>query len=171
MRIASRADATGMSWAALLTLALGIALALRRPRESAVIGGALLCLVTGYGVWASFFGALFGLPVFLLGMGALVGVALACAAIGLATRRSALRISWLLGFLRMLSGSLLLYSVGPLAFLVWFLSRLPDHVEAPVISPLGYPEEFPTSLPPVLKKIKRPWATLVHDDAWGNPRG
>ena len=51
------------------------------------------------------------------------------------------------------------------------LMELPDHVEAPVVSPLGYPEEFPTSLPPALKKIKRHWTTLVHDDAWGNPRG
>ncbi|MGI9539251.1 MAG: nitroreductase family protein [Miltoncostaeaceae bacterium] len=51
------------------------------------------------------------------------------------------------------------------------LLEIPDEVEAPLITPLGYPEEFPTSLPPALKKIKRHWTTLVHDDAWGNPRG
>ncbi len=50
------------------------------------------------------------------------------------------------------------------------LLDLPEDLEIPLISPFGYPEEFPTSLPPALKAIKRPWKTLVHDDAWGNPR-
>lgn len=48
--------------------------------------------------------------------------------------------------------------------------KLPDEVRVPVVTPLGYPTEFPVGLPPRLKAIKRPWRTLVHDDAWGNPR-
>ncbi len=47
---------------------------------------------------------------------------------------------------------------------------IPDEVEIPLVTPLGYPEEFPTSLPPALQKIRRPWKTLVHDEAWGNAR-
>jgi len=50
------------------------------------------------------------------------------------------------------------------------LLGLPDELEVPLITPFGYPEEFPTSLPPALKAIKRPWKTLVHDDTWGSPR-
>lgn len=50
------------------------------------------------------------------------------------------------------------------------LLDIPAELEIPLITPLGYPEEFPTSLPPALKAIKRPWKTLVHDDAWGRPR-
>lgn len=50
------------------------------------------------------------------------------------------------------------------------LLDIPAEIEIPIITPLGYPEEFPTSLPPALKAIKRPWKTLVHDDGWGNPR-
>ena len=44
-----------------------------------------------------------------------------------------------------------------------------DEVEVPLLTPLGVPEEFPTSLPPALQKIRRPWKTLVHIDGWGNP--
>ncbi len=50
------------------------------------------------------------------------------------------------------------------------LLEIPDELEIPVISPLGYPEEWPQGLPPALAKIRRPWRTLVHDDTWGNPR-
>ena len=50
------------------------------------------------------------------------------------------------------------------------LFDLPPEVEAPLVTPLGYPEEFPSGLPPALAAIRRPWRTLVHDDAWGNPR-
>lgn len=50
------------------------------------------------------------------------------------------------------------------------LLSVPPEVEIPLLTPLGYPEEFPTGLPPALAKIRRPWRTLVHDDAWGNPR-
>lgn len=48
--------------------------------------------------------------------------------------------------------------------------ELPDEVEAPLVSPLGYPSEFPVGLPPALAARRRPWRTLVHDDRWGNPR-
>lgn len=50
------------------------------------------------------------------------------------------------------------------------LLGLPEHVEVPVITPLGYPKEFPVGLPPALASIRRPWRTLVHDDVWGRPR-
>lgn len=50
------------------------------------------------------------------------------------------------------------------------LLDIPADLEIPLVTPLGYPEEFPTSLPPALKAIRRPWRTLVHDDGWGNPR-
>jgi nitroreductase len=47
---------------------------------------------------------------------------------------------------------------------------IPPEVRIPVITPLGHPTEFPSGLPPHLKALRRPWRTLVHDDAWGNPR-
>lgn len=50
------------------------------------------------------------------------------------------------------------------------LFNLPDEVECPVLTPLGYPTEFPQGLPPRLAAIRRPWRTLVHDERWGNPR-
>jgi len=49
------------------------------------------------------------------------------------------------------------------------LGGIPSEVEIPLVTPLGVPEEFPTSLPPALQKIRRPWRTLVHKDGWGNP--
>ena len=59
----------------------------------------------------------------------------------------------------------------------WFLEDefralldIPADLEIPLVTPLGYPEEFPTGLPPALKAIRRPWRTLVHDEGWGNPR-
>lgn len=59
----------------------------------------------------------------------------------------------------------------------WFLEDefrtlldIPAEVEIPLLTPLGYPEEFPVGLPPALEKIRRPWRTLVHDDRWGRPR-
>ena len=59
----------------------------------------------------------------------------------------------------------------------WFVEQefralldIPAELEIPLITPLGYPVEFPEGLPPALKAIKRPWKTLVHDDGWGNPR-
>lgn len=50
------------------------------------------------------------------------------------------------------------------------LVGLPDEIRIPVISPVGYPTEFPVGLPPRLKDLRRPWRTLVHDDRWGNTR-
>ncbi len=59
----------------------------------------------------------------------------------------------------------------------WFLEDefrtlldIPAEVEIPLLTPLGYPEEFPVGLPPALEKVRRPWRTLVHDDRWGRPR-
>lgn len=49
------------------------------------------------------------------------------------------------------------------------LGGVPPEVELQIVSPLGYPEEFPTKLPPALAKIRRPWRTLVHTDRWDNP--
>jgi nitroreductase len=50
------------------------------------------------------------------------------------------------------------------------LFGLPDEVEVPLLTPLGYPARFPEGLPPALAAIRRPWRTLVHDDAWGATR-
>ncbi len=50
------------------------------------------------------------------------------------------------------------------------LFALPDEVEVPLVTPLGYPPEFPKGLPPALAKIRRPWRSLVHDDRWGATR-
>jgi nitroreductase len=50
------------------------------------------------------------------------------------------------------------------------LLAIPGDLEVPLVTPLGYPEEFPTSLPPALKAIRRPWRTLVHDERWGSAR-
>jgi nitroreductase len=50
------------------------------------------------------------------------------------------------------------------------LLKIPPELEVPLITPLGHPVEFPTTLPPALKAIRRPWRTLVHDERWGRPR-
>jgi nitroreductase len=50
------------------------------------------------------------------------------------------------------------------------LLEIPPEIEVPVVTPLGYPEEFPVGLPPALAKIRRPWRTLVHDERWGDTR-
>ena len=50
------------------------------------------------------------------------------------------------------------------------LLDLPPEVEVPLVTPLGYPEEFPQGLPPAVAAIRRPWRALVHDEAWGRPR-
>lgn len=51
------------------------------------------------------------------------------------------------------------------------LLGLPDEVEVPIITPLGYPVEFPEGLPPAVAKLRRPWRSLVHDEEWGRTRG
>jgi nitroreductase len=50
------------------------------------------------------------------------------------------------------------------------LLDIPAELEIPLLTPLGYPEEFPEGLPPALAKIRRPWRALVHDERWGRPR-
>ena len=50
------------------------------------------------------------------------------------------------------------------------LVGLPDEIRIPIVTPLGYPTEFPVGLPPRLKELRRPWRTLVHDEQWGNTR-
>lgn len=64
----------------------------------------------------------------------------------------------------------------PTVFHWWALDEmkalldLPDEVEVPALTPLGYPAEWPKGLPPRLQEIRRPWRSLVHDDRWGNTR-
>lgn len=50
------------------------------------------------------------------------------------------------------------------------LLQLPDDVSPAIITPLGYPEEFPSGKPPALARTFRPWRSLVHDDRWGATR-
>jgi nitroreductase len=50
------------------------------------------------------------------------------------------------------------------------LLAVPEEIEIPIVSPLGYPTEWPKGLPPRQKEMRRPWRTLVHDETWGNPR-
>jgi nitroreductase len=47
---------------------------------------------------------------------------------------------------------------------------LPGEVDPLIITPLGVPPAFPEGLPPAIKRIRRPWRTLVHDDVWENTR-
>jgi nitroreductase len=47
---------------------------------------------------------------------------------------------------------------------------LPDEVDPLIITPVGVPPAFPEGLPAAIKRIRRPWRSLVHDDAWGNAR-
>ncbi|HWH15498.1 MAG TPA: nitroreductase family protein [Miltoncostaeaceae bacterium] len=47
---------------------------------------------------------------------------------------------------------------------------LPAEVDPAILTPLGYPPSFPEGLPPALKKNRRPWRSLVHDDSWGRTR-
>lgn len=50
------------------------------------------------------------------------------------------------------------------------LLGIPPEVDPAIITPLGYPESFPTGLSPALQRHYRPWRELVHDDAWGSTR-
>lgn len=50
------------------------------------------------------------------------------------------------------------------------LLGIPEEVDPAIVSPLGYPEAFPTGLAPALKRNFRPWKSLVHDDTWGQTR-
>lgn len=48
--------------------------------------------------------------------------------------------------------------------------ELPGEVDPAIMTPLGYPPAFPEGLPPALKKNRRTWRTLVHDETWGATR-
>ena len=67
-------------------------------------------------------------------------------------------------------------SVPITAFQRWEKDRLrdilglPAEVDPAIVSPIGYPEAFPTGLAPALKRNFRGWKALVHDDKWGNTR-
>ena len=67
-------------------------------------------------------------------------------------------------------------SVPITAFQRWEKDRLreilglPAEVDPAIVSPIGYPEQFPTGLAPALKRNFRTWKALVHDDKWGNTR-
>jgi nitroreductase len=50
------------------------------------------------------------------------------------------------------------------------LLGLPPEIDPAIVSPIGYPEAFPTGLAPALKRNFRGWKALVHDDKWGNAR-
>ena len=67
-------------------------------------------------------------------------------------------------------------TVSITAFVRWEKDRLrevlgiPAEVDPAIISPIGYPEAFPTGLAPALKRNFRTWRALVHDDHYGNTR-
>lgn len=50
------------------------------------------------------------------------------------------------------------------------LLGLPPEVVPAIITPLGYPEEFPKGTPRSMAGTFRPWRSLVHDDRWGATR-
>ena len=50
------------------------------------------------------------------------------------------------------------------------LLELPEEVVPEILTPVGYPKEFPEGKPPALKNTFRSWKTLVHDESWGNTR-
>jgi len=47
---------------------------------------------------------------------------------------------------------------------------LPGEVDPAIMTPLGYPPAFPEGLAPALKKNRRAWRSLVHDETWGAAR-
>ena len=47
---------------------------------------------------------------------------------------------------------------------------IPSEVNPEILTPLGYPTEFPEGKPPALQNTFRSWKTLVHEDAWGATR-
>jgi coenzyme F420-0:L-glutamate ligase/coenzyme F420-1:gamma-L-glutamate ligase len=50
------------------------------------------------------------------------------------------------------------------------LLELPDELEAPILTPLGYPVEFPPGLPGPLKAFRHPPDALIRDETWAHPR-
>lgn len=67
-------------------------------------------------------------------------------------------------------------TVSITAFVRWEKDRLreilgiPAEVDPAIITPVGYPPEFPSGLAPALKRNFRTWRALVHDDTYGNTR-
>jgi nitroreductase len=67
-------------------------------------------------------------------------------------------------------------TVSITAFIRWEKDRLreilgiPAEVDPAIITPVGYPEEFPKGLAPALQRNFRTWKALVHDDTYGNTR-
>ncbi len=67
-------------------------------------------------------------------------------------------------------------TVSITAFVRWEKDRLreilgiPPEVDPAIVSPIGYPEAFPTGLAPALKRNFRTWRALVHDDQYGKTR-
>ena len=120
-----------MGAALLIVLGLSVALYRRSAVGTSILGSALVGLLVAFGVWASFFGSIFALAVFQLGMSALL--AAAALALGLESRtRSWPRVPPYLGtFAKWVCGALLLYSVVPIAFVVWFLVRIFEGEAAP----------------------------------------
>lgn len=47
---------------------------------------------------------------------------------------------------------------------------IPANVDPVIVTPLGFPVEFPEGRPPALQRTFRRWKTLVHDDTYGNLR-
>lgn len=50
------------------------------------------------------------------------------------------------------------------------LLELPEELDAPVLTPLGYPVEFPDGLPGPLRAFRHPVGTLIRDETWAHPR-
>lgn len=50
------------------------------------------------------------------------------------------------------------------------LLELPEEVHPALITPLGYPRQFPKGTPPAMRKTFTPWDSLVHDERWGRTR-
>ena len=50
------------------------------------------------------------------------------------------------------------------------LLELPHDVEVPLLTPLGYPLEFPAALPDALRVFRHPKESLIRDETWRRPR-
>jgi len=47
---------------------------------------------------------------------------------------------------------------------------MPPEIDPMIMSPIGYPEAFPTGMAPALKANFAAWKALVHDESYGNTR-
>lgn len=67
-------------------------------------------------------------------------------------------------------------TVPTTAFIRWEKARVrellgvPAEVDPALVTPVGYPEAFPTGLSPALARQHRPWRSLVHDEMYGATR-